>query len=81
MEGDTEIDDILRNNTSSESGHNNEVSQIDLQLVKLQDVAKCASFLRIRIEFHLFQFIEMNFIYFNLLSCLDYVLVKFVLVL
>ena len=39
--------------------------------VKLQDVAKCASFLRIRIEFHLFQ----------LLSCLDYVLVKFVLVL
>ena len=32
MEGDTEIDDFLRNNTSSESGHNNEVSQIDLQL-------------------------------------------------
>ena len=80
MEGDTEIDDILRNNTSSESGHNNEVSQINLQL-KLQDVAKCASFLRTRIEFHLFQFVEINFIYFNLLSCLDYVLLKFVLVL
>ena len=70
MEGDTEIDDFLRNNTSSESGHNNEVSQIYLQL-KLQEVAKCASFSQIRIEFHLFQS----------LSCLDYVLVKFVLVL
>ena len=38
MDDDTEIDDdFLRNNTGSESGHNNEVSKIDLQL-KLQDV-------------------------------------------
>ena len=37
MEDDTEIGDFLRKNTSSESGHNNEVSKIDLQL-KLQDV-------------------------------------------
>ena len=55
MEDDTEIDDFLRNNTRSESGHDNEVSKIDLQL-KLQVVAKCASLFRIRIEFDLFQF-------------------------
>lgn len=37
MDDDTEIDDFLRNNTSSESGHTSEVSKIDLQL-KLQGV-------------------------------------------
>lgn len=37
MEDDTEIDDFLRNNTSNESGHNNEVGKVDLQL-KLQDI-------------------------------------------
>ena len=32
MDDSTEIDDFLRNDTSSESGHNNEVSKIDLHL-------------------------------------------------
>ena len=36
MEDDTEIDDFLGSNTSNESGHNNEVGKVDLQL-KLQD--------------------------------------------
>ena len=32
MDDGTEIDDFFRNSTNSESGHNNEVSKIDLKV-------------------------------------------------